>query len=600
MNKINGFLRSRTLLFFVMAVLALTAQLFLLNKFIVVSFNYQYNSLAFKLYSAAIAFADALVLLAVYWLLPQRRKGWTWLVFVLMSIYGIAQLLYYPTYHDIMPWSSFTYVQNVGPVLLKSALGEFRAVHVLLLLPCVVLLAIYLKWHKRIAAETMTTARRLVLAVSCLLAYVAIHGALLACDFNELVMQKGSITHRIKGYSTVVGNHTRYYLKYGFVAYGTRAAVHSMMANRSLSAEESRQVEAFLSGVPQYSDNLYGQPGKNLVLIIVESLNAWAIDLKVDGREVTPVLNRLCADSTAMVSLHMKTQVKTGHSSDGHFMYNTGLLPLTSESVAMDYGDRDYPSLAKALKGYDCFAVICDPAHVWNQRETTFSYGFQRLYDFETLRPIIEECEWVTDRALLRRAPSLLARAQKPFFAQLVTINMHSPYDKLHDVPPGWVTATEIYTEPVRNYLELTTMFDHELGLFLDKLKELGLYDNSIIVIASDHTERVDDDPRGRASISSEGDDCVFIALNTGHGGHIQEMIGQIDVYPTILDLMGANAYPWKGLGHSVLRGPRGAVAVSPDEVKGSASPGQLQRMKESWGISNLMITHKYFDGNKK
>ena len=599
MNKINGFLRSRTLLFFVMAVLALTAQLFLLNKFIVVSFNYQYNSLAFKLYSAAIAFADALVLLAVYWLLPQRRKGWTWLVFVLMSIYGIAQLLYYPTYHDIMPWSSFTYVQNVGPVLLKSALGEFRAVHVLLLLPCVVLLAIYLKWRKRIAAETMTTARRLVLTVSCLLAYVAIHGALLACDFNELVMQKGSITHRIKGYSTVVGNHTRYYLKYGFVAYGTRAAVHSMMANRSLTAEESRQVEAFLSGVPQYSDNLYGQPGKNLILIIVESLNAWAIDLKVDGREVTPVLNRLCADSTAMVSLHMKTQVKTGHSSDGHFMYNTGLLPLTSESVAMNYGNRDYPSLAKALKGYDSFEVVCDYVSMWNQQETYRSYGFDRIYSFPDMEPLLEQCDYVVDRVLMRQSVGHMQRARQPFYAQLVTLNMHSPYDELQYVKPGWISASGAFTGPVRNYLEVTASFDKALGGFIADLKAAGLYDNSIIVIVSDHTERVDDDPHGRPSLSPEGDDCVFVALNTGHGRRVNEIMGQIDVYPTILDLMGANHYQWKGLGRSVMRGGAGAAAITPEVVKGKAGAGQQERMQQAWQISDLMITRNYFSKNK-
>ena len=599
MNKINGFLRSRTLLFFVMAVLALTAQLFLLNKFIVVSFNYQYNSLAFKLYSAAIAFADALVLLAVYWLLPQRRKGWTWLVFALMTIYSIVQVLYYPTYHDIMPWSSFTYVQNVGPVLLKSALGEFRAVHVLLLLPCVVLLAIYLKWRKRIAAETMTTARRLVLTVSCLLAYVAIHGALLACDFNELVMQKGSITHRIKGYSTVVGNHTRYYLKYGFVAYGTRAAVHSMMANRSLTAEESRQVEAFLSGVPQYSDNLYGQPGKNLILIIVESLNAWAIDLKVDGREVTPVLNRLCADSTAMVSLHMKTQVKTGHSSDGHFMYNTGLLPLTSESVAMNYGNRDYPSLAKALKGYDSFEVVCDYVSMWNQQETYRSYGFDRIYSFPDMEPLLEQCDYVVDRVLMRQSVGHMQRARQPFYAQLVTLNMHSPYDELQYVKPGWISASGAFTGPVRNYLEVTASFDKALGGFISDLKAAGLYDNSIIVIVSDHTERVDDDPHGRPSLSPEGDDCVFVALNTGHGRRVNEIMGQIDVYPTILDLMGANHYQWKGLGRSVMRGGAGAAAITPEVVKGKAGAGQQERMQQAWQISDLMITRNYFSKNK-
>ena len=595
MNKINGFLYSRTLLFFVIAVLALTAQLFLLNKFIVVSFNYQYNSLAFKLYSAAIALADALVLLAVYWLLPQRRKGWTWLVFALMTIYSIVQVLYYPTYHDIMPWSSFTYVQNVGTILIRSALGEVRASHALLLVPVAVLVVLYVKWRGSIAAEVTGGAKRVWMTVGCVLAYVLIHSALLACSFNALVQQEGTIGQRVKGYTQLVASHTRYYLKYGFVAYGARAAIHTVMENRSLDEVERCRVKDFLAAQPQYTDNVYGQAGKNLILIIVESLNAWVIDLKLDGREVTPVLNKLCADSTALVALHMKTQVKTGHSSDGHFMYNTGLLPLTTESVAMNYGNRDYPALAKALKNYDSFVAICDAAHVWNQGETTFSYGFNRLYDFEELRPTLEQCDWVMDRALLRRAPELLAQARQPFFAQIVTVNMHSPYDELRDVPAGWVSKTKAYTRSVRNYLEATALFDQELGLFLDKIKNMGLYDNSVIVIASDHTERVDDAPKGRASLSREGDDCVLIALNTGHGARIDAIIGQVDVYPTILDVMGANQYAWKGLGHSVLRGPSGAAAIAPDQVKGNVPAVVEKRLKEAWTIADLMITRQYF-----
>ena len=61
MNNFKTIMRSRTLLFFVLAVLALAAQLFLLNKFIVVSHNYQYNVWLFKIYSLSLAVADAVV-----------------------------------------------------------------------------------------------------------------------------------------------------------------------------------------------------------------------------------------------------------------------------------------------------------------------------------------------------------------------------------------------------------------------------------------------------------------------------------------------------------------------------------------------------------
>lgn len=78
-----------------------------------------------------------------------------------------------------------------------------------------------------------------------------------------------------------------------------------------------------------YTDNNYSvSERKNLILIIVESLNSWVINFKIDNIEVTPFLNQLCCQSNSIVALKMQPQVKDGRSSDAHFIYNTGILPL--------------------------------------------------------------------------------------------------------------------------------------------------------------------------------------------------------------------------------------------------------------------------------
>ena len=105
--------------------------------------------------------------------------------------------------------------------------------------------------------------------------------------------------------------------------------------------------------------------------------------------------------------------------------------------------------------------------------------------------------------------------------------------------------------------------------MFLERLKQSDIYDNSIIVVASDHSEPVDDDSRGRPSISKNGNECVFIVINAAKGKFIQGPIGQIDVYPTVLDVIGLNSYRWKGLGHSLLRYDIHSVAESNDETTG-------------------------------
>ena len=115
-----------------------------------------------------------------------------------------------------------------------------------------------------------------------------------------------------------------------------------------------------------------------------------------------------------------------------------------------------------------------------------------------------------------------------------------------------------------------------------------------MIVIVSDHNEMVDDSPKGRPSIDVEGDNCVFIALNSGQNGLIEGPIGQIDIYPTLIDLMGLNDQKWRGLGYSILRNDIHSVATAPSAAAGS-SP-LLSRQQQAWRISEMIIKIRWYD----
>ena len=89
--------------------------------------------------------------------------------------------------------------------------------------------------------------------------------------------------------------------------------------------------------------------------------------------------------------------------------------------------------------------------------------------------------------------------------------------------------------------------FDSELNRFLDGLKRQGQYDNSIIVIASDHDVNLKDNTNGKRPI-------CFMALNTGITKRVTARTWQSDVFPTVLDIMGVDTGGgYRGLGHSLL-----------------------------------------------
>ncbi len=84
-------------------------------------------------------------------------------------------------------------------------------------------------------------------------------------------------------------------------------------------------------------------------------------------------------------------------------------------------------------------------------------------------------------------------------------------------------------------------MVDDQLGRLIRTIKKKGLYENSIIIILSDHGEtyeghgtdlRVSDQNRILFSFKLPGKNSHF---------HVDRLVGTIDIFPTILDLLGLN-----------------------------------------------------------
>lgn len=88
---------------------------------------------------------------------------------------------------------------------------------------------------------------------------------------------------------------------------------------------------------------------KNLIFVIVESYLSATSDLKVDGKEITPFLNQLKRDSSVYYNGHVQPNINMGESSDGQFIYMTGLLPLKSDITVNQMKGRTALGLPKVL-----------------------------------------------------------------------------------------------------------------------------------------------------------------------------------------------------------------------------------------------------------
>jgi lipoteichoic acid synthase len=99
----------------------------------------------------------------------------------------------------------------------------------------------------------------------------------------------------------------------------------------------------------------------------------------VNGKEVTPFLNSLKRDSHVYYNGKMHENVTIGESSDGQFIYMTGLLPLRAIVTISKARKIILPGLPKKL-GKVSRMVIPTVTSLWNQDEMCRQYGFNSLY----------------------------------------------------------------------------------------------------------------------------------------------------------------------------------------------------------------------------
>lgn len=526
----------------------------------------------------AISLANALLLLSPYWLLPRRWRWLIWVPLTLLMVWCLMQVCYCRVYDDLMPWRSLTLTQNVNSTLAASTLSLLRWQDLLIVVPYLLLIGLCLLGRR--PGDTATPRLRPFL--------LSLAGCLFFALAGYLVKGENYEKRFLHNFS-----NRDYFAQNGLIPYGLFSLYQSVFNTHKVTDDERAMIDRFLSQeCPQYSDNPYcNVAGRNLVLFIVESLHTWPIGMEVDGREVTPVMNRLVAGDSVIYAPHVLFQTSHGHSSDAHFIYNTGLLPLRDGVVAVHHGEGPYPTLAAALASYDCREVICTPGVNWNQNVTARTYGFDTLYTREHLAQSLARHNNIDDAALTDFAAGLLSELRQPFFLEMVTMTMHTPYTD-GKVPPSWITASDTLNAEARGYLNCVHLTDSCLGAFIDALHRKGLAQNTVIAIVSDHTQLYLNRVKGKTDYEWEPDDWGIPMIIAGCDTTLryEPVIGQVDVFPTLLDVMGANAYSWKGLGHSILRYPvKSAIQPRNMSVIGD-STALTPQQRRACDISRLII----------
>ncbi len=287
---------------------------------------------------------------------------------------------------------------------------------------------------------------------------------------------------------------------------------------------------------------------KNLLLILVESLESWPIGRYDDrGKEITPNLSRIISSKQVNYFSHIQSQAKHGVSIDGQMIVQTGLLPISSGAAAVLYQQNMYPSYA------DCFddSFMEAVSNTYNQDTIAVRFGYKHLAYPETLPTDAYMVHQIINR--VRMMPDSVS-----WCLLGMTISSHLPFKRINDP----VLYFEDETPKVLvDYLNCVHYTDSCLGILFD---EMQTWKNIDVVITADHSvfkKGYLDDFQSYAKekgISQLANKKTYIPLivyssDIKQNKSIDEVCYQMDIYPTILHLIGCEDYYWKGFGVNLL-----------------------------------------------
>ncbi|OOC63873.1 LTA synthase family protein [Paenibacillus ihbetae] len=294
--------------------------------------------------------------------------------------------------------------------------------------------------------------------------------------------------------------------------------------------------------------------GKNLIIIQMESFQNFLIDLKIDGKEITPNMNKLARESLYFPNFFQN--VGQGNTSDAEFVVNTSFYIPPRGAATQHYADRVLPSLPRLMQsqGYDTATFHTNVVEFWNRGELYKALGFNRYYDKAFFGEDDKLFFGASDDALYTKTAAELKKMHetgKPFYTQVISMSAHHPFT----IPEEKyrMTLPERYEGTfVGDYIRAQNYADDALGKFIEQLKKDGIWDDSLVVVYGDHLglpiysldnkdKELMQEIYGREYTSADMINIPLMIHGKGLEPAVKEQVGgQIDLLPTIANLLGA------------------------------------------------------------
>ncbi|WP_325050461.1 LTA synthase family protein [Cohnella endophytica] len=477
----------------------------------------------------------------IEWFAKKRKLLYYTIANLLFTLLYFTVLMYFKYYGIIVTYHAISQADKVTEVG-NSTYSLMDPYYLLVFIDIIVLLMIPVFMRKNSKKIQMNlkpisrTALSVVFGVSIALCFFSIWPNRASMNENKQAEEMGIINYEI----------------YTIFADSTEDEAWTEMEDIDQPTIDS------LKGVQPVANPQYfgADKGKNVIIIQMESFQDFLIGLNVGGVEVTPNLNKLAADNFHYRNFY--TMVGQGTTSDAEFVVNTSMYVPKHEPATQNYVKKALPSLPKLLSnaGYNTATFHTNDVSFWNRTELYSAIGWDKYYDKSFFGGEDHVAFGASDEVLFAKSIDELKKmdeSDKPFYAQLITMSSHHPYnipeDKIRiDLPD------EFDNTLVGRYIKSQNYSDYALGKFIDDLKSSGLWDDSIVLFYGDHQglpvysldKKEKDLMQELLGHEYAYPDMFNIPLilhapGVTYPSRIDKTGGQIDILPTVANLMGVS-----------------------------------------------------------
>lgn len=229
---------------------------------------------------------------------------------------------------------------------------------------------------------------------------------------------------------------------------------------------------------------------KNVLIVQLESVQEFVAHKTINGKEITPNLNKFLDENIEFTNMHMQSYSSTA---DSEYTMVTSTYPMENGMSYSKYFLNKYDNIFEMFnnKNYYTSYMHGNVGTFWNRGNV---YSRMNIDEISFIDKFEDQSEMIAgflaDELLYKQGVQKIKEQETPFMNFIVAASSHTAFDM-----PGMINREEKVTIDVGrykdtffgNYLEAMNYADYAFGILIDELKKEGLYEDTAILVFGDH-----------------------------------------------------------------------------------------------------------------